>query len=254
MATKWGIKLYLARIPFKVIEKYTRYILENDVNVELTLEFDDIDKEINVKNLKKNIKTVHLPFFDIHLGSKNRYVRDLSFQILLKSIEAVKYLEVENVVMHHNYIPYHYAFMEDEFVDRFCGELLNILKETNPSFTISLENVFEETPEVIYKILKNMDDKRVGICFDFGHFNLFSKVSVEYWVEKLKDYIYEYHIHNNFGVRDDHNSVDKGSFDFKKVFKLFVPKFLVFENNNIDDFERSVKIVKKVVEESYEYF
>ncbi|MGA1846828.1 TIM barrel protein [Deferribacter abyssi] len=246
--------MYIPRIPFKVIERYQKYILKNNLSFELTLEFDDIENLKDVKNLKENIKTVHLPFFDIHLGSKNRYISEVSYQILLNSIIKVKCLDVDNVVMHHNYIPYYYAFMEDEFVERFSEKMISILEKTNPSFTISLENVFEENPDIIIKILKKINDSRMGVCFDFGHFNLFSKVTLEYWINKLKGYIFEYHIHNNFGVRDDHNSIDNGSLDFMKTFKLFIPKFLVFENNNIDDFERSVKIVKKVVEENYEYF
>ncbi|MGA1861814.1 TIM barrel protein [Deferribacter thermophilus] len=239
--------MILARIPYKRINDFIDYIISENIYIELTFEYDD-DFNINkLCGIAEQIKTVHLPFFDINLGSKNRTIAQKSLDILEKFCYQINDLNISNAVLHHNYSPYHYAFMEDEFVKRFVEMLSILIEKTKPNYRICLENVFEDTPSVIYKILISMNSTKIGVCFDFGHFNLFSKVDLEFWLSLLKDKIYEYHVHNNFGIRDEHNSLDKGTFDYKKAFDILIPEIIVVENNNIDDFKTSVKIIEKVI-------
>lgn len=239
--------MILARVPYKKIEQYKDIIMKDNLNIELTLEYDDLIIKDEINDLEKRIKTVHLPFFDINLGSKNKFVVEKSQEILIKTCHMIEIFSLENAVLHHNYSPYHYAFMEDEFIDRFVGALKEILDDVKPDFCISLENVFEDTPFVIHKILDKMKNYNVKVCFDFGHFNLFSKVELSYWLKLLKDEIVEFHIHNNYGIRDEHNPLDKGTFDYLQAFDIIVPKILVIENNNIDDFRTSAKILEKIL-------
>jgi len=40
---------------------------------------------------------------------------------------------------------------------------------------IAIENIFEDEPQNLKMLMENMNSENSGICFDTGHFNLFSR-------------------------------------------------------------------------------
>jgi len=53
-----------------------------------------------------------------------------------------------------------------------------------------------------------------GICFDTGHFNLFSQSAMKNWLEKLGNRLFECHLHDNLGSDDDHIAVGDGTLKY----------------------------------------
>ncbi|MBI3754473.1 MAG: TIM barrel protein, partial [Deltaproteobacteria bacterium] len=54
---------------------------------------------------------------------------------------------------------------------------------------IAIENIFEDDPEHLRLLAREMDSDNFGICFDTGHFNLFSKLPLVKWLEIIRPYI-----------------------------------------------------------------
>jgi sugar phosphate isomerase/epimerase len=43
---------------------------------------------------------------------------------------------------------------------------------------------------------------------------------MEEWFAEIGSYIAEAHIHDNFGIKDDHNAIGEGNIDFDLFFRL----------------------------------
>lgn len=73
---------------------------------------------------------------------------------------------------------------------------------------------------------------------DVGHMNV-NNYDYEYTIRKLNRRILAYHIHNNDGTDDTHQSIENGTFDydfFIEMYKKYTPEAdLVFEYINIPD-------------------
>ncbi len=80
-----------------------------------------------------------------------------------------------------------------------------------------LENIFEEEPDTLYELLRHYDGRNLYFCFDSGHFNLFTKVSLDKWLSMLGNKIREMHLHDNYGKRDDHMPIGRGTFPFREL-------------------------------------
>ena len=77
-------------------------------------------------------------------------------------------------------------------------------------------NIFEEEPATLLSLLGHFKE-RLWFCFDSGHFNLFSKLPVEEWLVPLRDYVREFHLHDNHGRSDQHLPVGRGTFPFREL-------------------------------------
>jgi hypothetical protein len=67
-----------------------------------------------------------------------------------------------------------------------------------------VENIFEKEPSILKELLTAIDDASFRHCFDVGHWNMFHTGTLEQWFAVMGGFVVESHIHDNFGLRDDH--------------------------------------------------
>ncbi|MDR2615427.1 MAG: sugar phosphate isomerase/epimerase, partial [Oscillospiraceae bacterium] len=97
----------------------------------------------------------------------------------------------------------------------FWRELLAELPE---DFTLLLENVMEDSPELLAGIVREIADPRFRLCFDIGHANtIVSDTPMDEWLDVSAEYIGHVHIHNNYRQWDDHNPPGDGLVDMRYV-------------------------------------
>ncbi|MGN1334847.1 MAG: sugar phosphate isomerase/epimerase family protein, partial [Anaerovoracaceae bacterium] len=70
------------------------------------------------------------------------------------------------------------------------------------------------------EMMKLISDPRIGVCLDVGHALAagHSIVPIEKWIDVLGPYICHFHIHNNLGNSDTHNSLGDGILNFRSIF------------------------------------
>jgi len=78
------------------------------------------------------------------------------------------------------------------------------------SVKLALENVFDEKPEPLRRLLDEVNSPFLGYCLDAGHGNLFSEVPLEDWVGVLGPRLLEIHLHDNHGTRTSTSLWDRG--------------------------------------------
>jgi len=100
-------------------------------------------------------------------------------------------------------------------------------------------------------LIEKIDSPDFGFCFDIGHFNLFSSLTMEQWFESLGRHLVEVHLHDNDGKADSHWALGHGNIDFEKFFGLMnthtpLP-VLTVEVHDKDGIETSLEHVKRLM-------
>ena len=140
---------------------------------------------------------------------------------------------------------------ETEFTNDEINKFNEIIELANKN---GIEMVYENhvcSDEVIFRVLK--DFPRVNFCLDIGHLNVAThqgkfKMDFETFVEKVKSRLVHIHLHNNYGEKDEHNSLDKGNFDWKKVLdelKKGHLRKIIIENKTKEDSLKNKKLLEE---------
>lgn len=173
------------------------------------------EKDSLIRRYKKlfkdfeGIKSLHGPFLDLRPASPDLSIRDISYSKYLNILDICYKLNMDYVIFHSQINPYlNEPFIQDlnnrqnkEFWDK-------ILKNSKYKGTILIENIFEESPQMLKEYIETVNRENIKINLDIGHAKL-GRASLEEWIRELKDHIAYMHIHSNNGLYDMHNSPDK---------------------------------------------
>lgn len=214
-------------LPAKQIEGKLSFLAENKLNLEIQLNWESaerfpeplLEKTLAWKRDTASEITIHSPFMDMVPGGVDPLMREGTLKRLHQSAVLAKRFEASAMVVHPGYDEMRYWMDTEGFVRRSVETWKRLLEMTNDhGCLIALENIFERRPELLKRIVEEVGSERFGICFDAGHFNMFSKAPLAEWMVSLGGMIVELHLHNNFGEHDDHNGMGKGTFDFYDLF------------------------------------
>ncbi len=192
--------------------------LFNKINIGLEIQ-DFTEPNLNIKekdklirNYKKifkdfnGIKSLHGPFLDLKPASPDLAIRDVSFAKYLNTLDISHKLGMDYVIFHSQINPYLNEGFIKELNNRQNKEFWNkILKKSKYRGIILIENIFEESPEILKEYIETIDRENIKINLDIGHAKL-GKASLEEWIRELKDHIAYMHIHSNDGLYDRHMS------------------------------------------------
>jgi sugar phosphate isomerase/epimerase len=158
-------------------------------------------------------------------------------------------LKPEVIVFHSGYYRWKYYNRVEVWLEESLKTWIPLNRRAEDiGVKIAVENIFEEEPSNLKLLAEEMSSKNFGICFDTGHFNLFSKLELLDWLKMIKPYIVEIHLHDNNGSEDSHIAIGDGNFDFHTLFSELSVQDVV---NTIE--AHSVEGVKKSMERLREY-
>ena len=216
-------------IPYRMLIERLEDVLSAGLNPEIYTDAATLDS-IRPKDLKdtreilveKGLRiTLHGPYMDLSPGASDEKIRLITVERYRQTFEAAQLLLPETIVLHAGY---------DE--RRFDGDVplwLSQSRKTWPRFikeaekmgsVIAVENVFEENPLPIKRLVESMNSPNFRVCFDTGHLNLFSKVKMEEWFNEIGSKVSEVHLHDNRGKWDEHLIIGDGNIDFPLFFSL----------------------------------
>jgi sugar phosphate isomerase/epimerase len=161
------------------------------------------------------------PFMDLSPGAVDSDVRDSTLKRFLAVTEVAGLINAKCVVFHSGYEKWKYDHSIEPWLGnslKFWPEVIKAAKEAGTR--IAIENIFEEDPGSLKLLMEGLDTSVAGICFDTGHFNIFTRLPLKTWMDELRDYIIELHLHDNKGDRDSHLPPGEGTFDFRELFEL----------------------------------
>lgn len=170
---------------------------------------------------------LHGPFTEIVPGAMDHRAVDLALQRMEEAYELCMKIGVERMIVHSGYFPpmYYKEWHHEKsliFWERFL--------RGKDDFTIYVENSFEDEPFMMAKLMDDFDKPNLKLCLDVGHANVTTPKDfpVEKWIEHLGSRVAHYHIHNNMGTKDTHNSLGDGTMDMCSILES------IEQNNNSD--------------------
>lgn len=203
------------------IEKITALQVGVEVYIDNNL-LEEITKD-EVKEVGRLLRerglacTLHAPYMDLSPGGFDNKIRTESRDKLKRAVEKARVLEAMAVVCHSGYDRWRFGDNEQPWFDASVETWSQVLAEAGGDLPVLLENVFEETPSTLITLFDYFRGKNLHFCFDTGHFNLFTKVSLDAWLVPLKERLREFHLHDNNGKADDHLPIGSGTFPFREL-------------------------------------
>lgn len=241
-------------VPYDSLDKYLSFINKEKLNLEIyfgSRSFDSLTK-YDIIDLKSKLDydpqlTIHGPFMDLSPGAVDLKVREVTTQRFSDVLDISEVLKPKVIVFHSGYDKWKY----DSRVDIWLEGSLETWRPVNEraldlGIKIAIENIFEDEPGHLALLAKEMGSDNFGLCFDTGHFNLFSKVPLLEWISIIKPYVLELHIHDNSRTADDHLAIGDGDFDFPTLFKELegIDCVHTIEAHTIQDVKKSLKRIK----------
>ena len=140
---------------------------------------------------------------------------------------------------------------ETEFTIEEINKFNEIIDFANEN---GIEMVYENhvcSEKSIIRVLETFP--KVNFCLDIGHLNVAIhrrkfKMNLDNFIEKIKSKLFYIHAHNNFGEKDEHNSLNNGNLDWKRILDKLKDSNLrkiILENRTKKEADESKKLLEK---------
>jgi sugar phosphate isomerase/epimerase len=244
-----------AHIPFRRIPEYIDAIKQHSLDLEIYFGSEVLDSVSlsEIAGLKKKLDynpdlSIHAPFMDLSPGAVDSMVRRATMERFRQILDVAEILGPKTVVFHSGYEKWKYALNVDLWLEKSLLTWRQVdERAAGIGVKVAVENIFEDEPSNLKLLMENMNSANFGICFDTGHFNLFSKLPIEEWIEPLNPHIIELHLHDNDRTSDQHLPIGEGTFDFGKFFALLRNRNCVctIESHTQENVFRSMESLKR---------
>jgi len=202
-------------------ESDTKFIKENGLGLEVLQYSNPVfadDFEKNHPQITKCIAGVsglsmHGALHDTYHTSVDPLIREVVKKRFLQSMQIASFHGINSVVFHSSYRKFLNG-SSTAAIDAFVKSSIEFWKDMEQhipqGMTIFLENVEDEDPEVLVQIFEAVP--KIRCCFDVGHAYFNGRnLSLNRWIDVLKNHIGHVHIHDNNGNHDDHFPLGLGS-------------------------------------------
>ena len=170
-------------------------------------------------------RTLHAPHNELFPMAIEPLLVELAYKRYEQSLEYCRRFGASKMVVHANYV--RELYWPEWFVSRTVDFWKRFLAEHDDDIVICMENVYEDNPDLILEVLRQVDDPRLRMCLDVGHANTTALDPME-WLKTCAPYISHYHLHNNFGAPkegrrsagDTHFALGNGNIDMAALLNL----------------------------------
>lgn len=213
-------------IPYPKIDEHIELLRREGICPEIYFPSSAIDNlgDKDIISIKERFDygpslSIHAPFMDLSPGAVDPKVRDVTIERFSSILDISEILRSTTIVFHSGYEKWKYSHKIDVWIDGSMKTWPGLIKRAEAlGVKIAIENIFEDDPANLILLMRELHSENFGLCFDTGHFNLFSRVPLSDWLDALEPYIFELHLHDNNKDRDSHLPIGEGTFDFPYLF------------------------------------
>ena len=160
----------------------------------------------------------HAPFNELCPAAIDPLIVDVSKKRYKQAYDIMNGYGINAMVVHSGYVPL--LYFEDWFIEKSIEFWKGFLSDKPGGFCLYLENVLENSPEILCKIVRAVEDNRFKLCLDIGHAAFMgSGTPIVKWIDQMLPFIGHVHLHNNYGDFDTHNALDDGDIDVATVIR-----------------------------------
>lgn len=182
------------------------------VNMDTDFSRWDALTQENLAGIHKRV--FHAPYNELCPAAIDPLIREVTRKRLEQAFQLTRRYEITRMIVHSGYMPRFY--FKDWFADQSAAFWRDFLRDKPADFTLLLENVAEESPDMLLDIIEKTADGRFRLCLDLGHAGgAFSQTPVLRWAQMSAPYLSHVHIHNNYYTEDLHNPPGDGLIDIE---------------------------------------
>lgn len=222
-------------VPFPRIAEFSHLIRERKLNLEIyfsaecldSLSAWDISDVRDILSYRPSL-SFHGPFMDLSPAAMDLQVRQVTIDRFSQTFALAEILRPRCIVFHSGYEKWKYSLRIDTWLERSIDFWEPFIERAAKlGTTIAIENIFEDEPTNLRMLMEKIGSEHFGICFDTGHFSLFTRVPLQTWIDELGAYFVELHLHDNDTTADQHLPIGDGVFDFRSFFAAIHGRELV---------------------------
>lgn len=252
-------------LPYHVFYKYSEMLSSSGYGPEIYFnsrtiysDEEEIERVSNFLRTNSIPCTMHAPYLDLSPGAIEENLRKITLERLLKAVHVANILKPISIVFHHNWDHWKYEDDLEEWLDNARDTFSQIIEKLDPEISVLLENVYDQNPEILLRLREKLYYERVGFCFDTGHFLNFSMISLREWLEKVKNFLVEIHLHDNMGKKDQHLAIGDGIFPFEELFSFLkennLNPILTIEAHSFENLIKGERRLREILKSIYEDF
>jgi len=224
------LKYVQVHMPFHLLySQLLKMVIRERINPEISFNHASLDRfvvkdftEVAARLLDAGLTvTFHAPFMDLRPGAIDPQIRQTTIDRLQQVFDLVPLFRPLSVVCHPSFDQKYYVSNEPLWLENSIdtwGKFVTVADELDTM--IALENVYESDSHHLCLLLQALPSARICFCFDTGHFNVFSKMPLNSWMQNLGSRIGHIHLHDNKGTLDEHLPVGQGNFPFHEFFRM----------------------------------
>jgi len=188
------------------------YFSGDDADSVTPERLDQIREEMNRRAFQP---TFHAPFYDLNPGAHDAKVRQVAGDRYHWALDLGKKFGARHVILHPGYGPWVLKKDFGNWLTRARPVLDQVVEKARSlGLKIAFENIYDDSWNELAELIGCYPADIVGVCFDVGHFNIFSEKPMAKWLDVLGPRIFELHLHDNLGAEDLHIAIGDGSVKF----------------------------------------
>ncbi|MBI5286553.1 MAG: sugar phosphate isomerase/epimerase [Deltaproteobacteria bacterium] len=216
-------------IPYPTLLKRFKDVLEAGLNPEVYFSATALDdyRLADIRSIKKDLDTrglrttIHGPYIDMSPGGPDEKVRGVTIERFNQVFQIASVLKPRAIIFHPGFDRWRFDGNEELWLKQSLKTWPQFAEKAESiGTTMAIENVYEDTPDTIKALVEGINFKNFRFCFDPGHSNIFSNISIMEWLKAVGHYIVELHLHDNNGKEDNHLAIGDGNIDFKGLFRM----------------------------------
>lgn len=199
--------------------------------------------------------TMHGAFFDVTVFSYDPKIREIALLRMRQSMEIAKQMGLRAVIFHGNYLPFLRRDSYDAMWLSYTEEAIRNLAIEYPGIEIYLENMFEDSPDVLVRLAERLKDvPAFGLCLDYAH-ALLNAEKIEPWMHCMAPYLRHMHINDHCFDGDVHLVPGDGKTDWGEFCRLkerYAPEATVLcEVRGLAETKRSLEFLNQLYKKEH---
>ena len=207
-------------------------LLTSEIHYNTEIGSFSLSEVLDSENLSQKVEALKdiLKRHDVRIGmhgpvinlydSQDSKVKQVRYYRILQGLDIASQIDAEFLVVHSTYnsLITNKTYPKNWVIGTvdYWRNIVDLAEEK--CISIVLENCWDARPEMIKEVVQKVNSRFFKACFDTGHFNIFSQVSIEDWISVWGEDLAHLHLHNNYGEFDEHNGITDGTFDFDRFF------------------------------------
>jgi sugar phosphate isomerase/epimerase len=163
---------------------------------------------------------IHGPFLGMEFAHPDHLIRDAVLRRLDLTFEVAVKLRAGRMVLHSGYttdmdlfkLQDHWLKKNVEFWER------EIQRWADAGIVVVVENDTEKLPDILVRLVDEVDSPYLGLCMDIGHQHMFSQLDALEWVRRMERRLFHIHLHDNDRTGDNHWPIGRGTVDFERFY------------------------------------